>query len=228
MYGTIRNRAGGGHPVSYLNQLIGFVSLHAELAYAAIFLAAFLEAIPIVGTLIPGSTVILALSALIPAGNLGLTPVLASAITGAVIGEALAYSVGHVSQREVLTSWPMSKYPAVVAQSEEFFHRYGTFAVFFARFVPPVRAIVPIVAGALGMTPWRFYPASVAACLLWAPAHVLPGILAGSAAERWGMKIEHYGWPLVGGIIAIGTVAVGVHHWRNRRAATAQADSRSS
>ena len=209
--------------MNYLNQLIGFVSLHAELAYAAIFLAAFLEAIPILGTLVPGSTVILALSALIPAGSLGLAPVLASAIAGAVIGEALAYSIGYVSQREVLTSWPMSKYPAVMAQSEEFFHRYGTLAVFFARFVPPVRAVVPVIAGALGMPPRRFYPASIAACLLWAPAHVLPGILAGSAAERWGAKVEHYGLPLVGGIIAIGTIAAIVYHWRNRRNAIARA-----
>lgn len=209
--------------MSYLNQLIGFVSLHAELAYIAIFLAAFLEAIPILGTLVPGSTVILALSALIPAGSLGLAPVLASAIAGAVIGEALAYSIGYVSQREVLTSWPMSKYPAVMAQSEEFFHRYGTLAVFFARFVPPVRAVVPVIAGALGMPPRRFYPASIAACLLWAPAHVLPGILAGSAAERWGAKVEHYGLPLVGGIIAIGTIAAIVYHWRNRRNAIARA-----
>ena len=214
--------------MSYLNQLIGFVSLHAELAYVAIFLAAFLEAIPILDTLVPGSTVILALSALIPAGSLGLTPVLAAAIAGAVIGEALAYSIGYISQREVLTSWPMSKYPAVMAQSEEFFHRYGTFAVFFARFVPPVRAVVPVIAGALGMPPRRFYPASIAACLLWAPAHVLPGLLAGSAAERWGAKVEHYGLPLVGGIIAIGTIAVAVHYWRNRRNAAVPVEPRSS
>ena len=213
--------------MSYLNQLIGFVSLHAELAYVAIFLAAFLEAIPILGTLVPGSTVILALSALIPAGSLGLTPVLASAIAGAVIGEALAYSIGYFNQREVLTSWPMSKYPAVLAQSEEFFHRYGTLAVFFARFVPPVRAVVPVVAGALGMPPRRFYPASIAACLLWAPAHVLPGILAGSAAERWGAKVEHYGLPLVGGIIAIGTIVVGMHYWRSRRNAAVPTEPRS-
>jgi len=214
--------------VSYLNQLIGFVSLHAELAYAAIFLAAFLEAIPILGTLVPGSTVILALSALIPAGSLGLTPVLASAIAGAVIGEALAYSIGYVSKREILTSWPMSKYPAVMAQSEEFFHRYGTLAVLFARFVPPVRALVPVVAGALGMPPRRFYPASIAACLLWAPAHVLPGLLAGSVAERWGAKVEHYGFPLVGGIIAIGTIVVAVHYWHSRRKTAAPAEKRSS
>lgn len=223
-----RNRASNGSPVDTINQLIGLVALHAGWAYVAIFLSAFLEAVPILGSLIPGSTVILALSALVPAGTLHLPPVLAAAITGALLGDGLAYWIGRVSQREVLTSWPMSSYPALVAKSEAFFNRYGTFAVFFARFVPPVRAIVPITAGALGMSPQRFYPVNAAAVLLWACAHVLSGALAGSAAERWGMKIENYGWPLVGGIIAIGIVAVGVHHWRNRRAAAAQADSRSS
>ncbi len=206
---------------SYVQQLIGFVSLHAALAYAAIFLAAFLEAVPVLGTLVPGSTIILALSVLIPGGSLHLVPVLASAVAGAIIGEAIAYTIGHISQRRVLMSWPLSNYPAVVMQSEEFFHRYGLFAVFLARFVPPVRAIVPIVAGALGMPPRQFYPASIAACLLWAPAHVLPGLLAGSAAERWGTKIEHYGLPLVGGIVAVGCLVVGAQYWRHRRRAAA-------
>lgn len=203
-----------------LHQLIGFVSLHAGLAYAVIFLAAFLEAIPIFGALVPGSTVIVALSALVPGGGLKLVPILTAAITGAVVGDGLAYWIGRVSQRKVLTVWPMSIYPAAVAQSEAFFHRYGTIAVLFARFVPPVRAVVPITAGALGMTPRRFYPVNVAAILLWAPAHVLPGVLAGSAAERWGFQIEHYGLPLVGVILAAGCVLIGVRFWRNRRAAT--------
>ena len=204
---------------SHLHQLIGFVSLHAALAYAVVFLAAFLEAVPILGSLVPGSTVILALSALVPAGSLHLMPVLMAAIAGALLGDGLAYWIGRASQREVLTSWPMSNYPLLVAKSEAFFHRYGTLAVFFARFVPPVRAVVPITAGALGMPPQRFYPVNAAAVLVWASAHVLSGALAGSAAEQWGMKIEHYGWPLVGGIIAVGTIAVGVYHWRSRREA---------
>jgi len=115
----------------------------------------------------------------------------------------------------------MSNYPALVARSEDFFHRYGALAVFLARFVPPVRAVVPITAGALGMPPQRFYPVNAAAVLIWATIHVLSGTLAGSAAERWGMKIEHYGLPLVGGIIAIGCLIVGVQQWRSRRHAAA-------
>ena len=53
---------------SFLDPLIAFVSAHAWLAYLTLFLAALLEAVPVVGALVPGSTIILALSALVPGG----------------------------------------------------------------------------------------------------------------------------------------------------------------
>lgn len=201
---------------SQLHELIGLVLRHAEWAYAAVFLAAFLEAIPLLGLLIPGSTIIVALAALVPGGGLQLTPVLAAAVIGAILGDGLGYWIGHTKQRAVLSAWPMSGYPVLIAQSEALFDRYGAFAVIFARFIAPVRAIVPMIAGVLGMPPWRFFPLNVIAILFWAPAHVLPGVLAGSAAEQWGMKIEHYGLPLAGGIIAVGCIGWAVYHWRNR------------
>ena len=57
---------------SYIDPLIAFVSANAWLAYLTLFLAALLEAVPVVGSVIPGSTVILALSALVPSGELKL------------------------------------------------------------------------------------------------------------------------------------------------------------
>src|ERR1700686_3575853 len=84
---------------SFLDPLISFVSAHAWLAYLTLFLAALLEAVPVVGALVPGSTIILALSALVPGGELDLWGVLASAIAGAMIGDGSAYWVGHRSQR---------------------------------------------------------------------------------------------------------------------------------
>jgi membrane protein DedA with SNARE-associated domain len=179
---------------SYLDQLIAFVSANAWLAYLTLFLAALLEAVPIVGSVIPGSTIILALSALVPGGQLRLEWVLAAATAGALLGDGSAFWIGHRAQREILSAWPLSKYPRVIAQSEAFFHRWGVWAVFFARFVPPIRAFVPITAGALGMPPSRFYPVNIAAIVLWAPAHVLPGVLAISALH------EYAGLPHHGGI----------------------------
>ena len=112
-----------------------------------------------------GSTIILALSALIPGGELSLW-VLLSAATGALLGDGSAFWTGHCHQRKILNTWPLTDYPRLVAQSEAFFQRWGTWAVFFARFVPPIRAFVPVTAGALGMPPPRFYAVNIPAILV--------------------------------------------------------------
>jgi membrane protein DedA with SNARE-associated domain len=204
---------------SFIDQLIAFVSANAWLAYLTLFLAALLEAVPVVGSVIPGSTIILALSALVPGGELKLWWVLAAAIAGALLGDGSAFWAGHRSQREILNTWPLTNYPRVVAQSEEFFRRWGTWAVFFARFVPPIRAFVPITAGALGMSPARFYPVNIAAILLWAPAHVLPGVLAISALHQYAGIPHHSGIAKHYWILAVigGALIVALATWTIRR-----------
>jgi membrane protein DedA with SNARE-associated domain len=204
---------------SLIDPLISFVSAHVLLAYLTLFLAALLEAVPVVGSVIPGSTIIFALSALVPGGELQLEWVLAAAVAGALIGDGSAFCLGYREQREILNAWPLSNYPRVVAQSEAFFHRWGMLAVFFARFVPPIRAFVPITAGALGMTPPRFFAVNIPAVLLWAPLHVLPGVLAVSALHRYGGFAPHEGiakhyWILA---VIIGALIVGLATWVVRR-----------
>ena len=204
---------------SFIDQLISFVSAHAWLGYLTLFLAAFLEAVPVVGSLVPGSTIILALSALVPGGELRLEWVLAAAIAGAMLGDGSAYWIGHRAQREILSSWPMSKYPRVVAQSEAFFRRWGALAVFFARFVPPIRAFVPITAGALGMPPLQFFAVNIPAILLWAPAHVLPGVLAVSALHHYAGISHHTGIGKLYWILSVigGALIVALAVWTIRR-----------
>jgi membrane protein DedA with SNARE-associated domain len=204
---------------SFVDPLVTFVAAHAWLGYLTLFLAALLEAVPIVGSVVPGSTIILALSALVPGGDLRLEWVLAAAVAGAVLGDGSAFWAGHRSQREILGKWPMANYPGVIAQSEAFFNRWGTLAVFFARFVPPIRAFVPLTAGALGMPPLRFYAVNIPAILLWAPAHVLPGVLAVSALHEYG-GFPHHGdiakhyWMLA---VIIGALIVALTFWILRR-----------
>ncbi len=210
---------------SFLNPLIAFVSTHPELAYLTVFLAALLEAVPVVGSVIPGSTIILALSGLIPGGELGLEGVLAAAVAGALLGDGSAFWIGHRAKREILSSWPMSRYPQLVKRSEALFRRWGALAVFFARFVPPIRAFVPITAGALGMSPPLFYTVNIPAILLWAPAHVLPGVLAVTALHQYGGIPHHTGigkhyWimAVIGGAL-IGALAIWmIHRWRGEGA----------
>jgi membrane-associated protein len=204
---------------SLIDPFISFVSAHAWLAYLTLFLAALLEAVPIAGAVIPGSTIIFALSALVPGGELQLGWVLLAAIAGALLGDGSAFLLGYRSQREILKSWPLSSYPRLVSRSEAFFHRWGTLAVFFARFVPPIRAFVPITAGALGMTPALFFAVNIPAVLFWAPAHVLPGVLAVSALHRYGGFTPHAGIAKHYWILAVvaGALVIALASWMIRR-----------
>ncbi len=148
---------------------------------------------------------------------------LAAAIAGALLGDGSAFWIGHLAQREILSSWPLSNYPRLIAQSEAFFHRWGALAVFFARFVPPIRAFVPITAGALDMPPLRFYAVNIPAILLWAPAHVLPGVLAISALHQYAGISHHTGigkhyWMLTvaGGGLIVALATWAIRRWRGR------------
>jgi LPXTG-motif cell wall-anchored protein len=204
---------------SFLDPWIAFVGANPWLAYLTLFLAAWLEAVPVLGAVVPGSTIILALSALVPGGELKLGLVLASAIAGAVIGDGTAFWIGHRAQRDILNAWPLANYPRLVAQSEAFFHRWGILAVFFARFVPPIRAFVPITAGALDMPPLRFYAVNIPAILLWAAVHVLPGVLAVSALHAYAAIPHHTGTGKHYWILTVigGALVVAIATWIIRR-----------
>jgi membrane-associated protein len=167
-----------------------------------LFLAALLEAVPVLGSLIPGSTIILSLSALIATHDLNLPAVLCAAMLGAAVGDSTAFWLGHHYPNRIYGLWPLSRYPDLVRRSELFFRDHGSAAVFVARFVPPVRAFVPITAGALGMAPRRFFAFNLTAIALWAPAHVIPGLLAGTVYRRAGVMAEHLLLPILAGLLA--------------------------
>jgi undecaprenyl-diphosphatase len=64
--------------------------------------------------------------------------------------------IGHRYNRNILESWPINRHPDLVVKSEAFFARHGDKSVFIARFVPGVRAFIPLIAGVLGMRVSRF------------------------------------------------------------------------
>jgi len=196
-----------------LHALIGFVSDHAGWAYATVFVAALLEAVPVLGSFVPGSTVIVAVSALVPLGQLSLAIILFGAFLGAVLGDGGAFFLGHRFKRHILELWPLSAYPTLIAQSEEFFRRHGTLAVLFARFVAPIRAFVPVTAGSLGMAPARFFTVNIPAIALWAVAHVVSSAVAGSAVAEWGEKIAPYALGGASVVAVIAFLAWAQKHW---------------
>jgi membrane protein DedA with SNARE-associated domain len=160
---------------------IDFIGSHPQYAFVAVLLLALSEAIPVVGTVVPGSSLIIAISALATTADVGAWLLLVAAVIGAIAGDSLAFWLGYRYRRELLGGWPLNRFPRLLARSAQFIRRHGVTAVFLARFTAVVRAFVPLVAGILRMSSRHFYVANVVSALLWAPLHVFPGVLAGIA-----------------------------------------------
>src|SRR5215813_12839240 len=77
---------------SYFEQLVDLVGAHPQLSFLAVFLLALSEAVPVIGTVVPGSTLILAISAL--STTAGITPwgLLIAAVAGAIVGDGFSFS----------------------------------------------------------------------------------------------------------------------------------------
>src|SRR5262245_1102345 len=166
---------------SYLDGLVDFVGTHPQLSFFAIFLLALSEAVPVIGTVVPGSTLILAISAL--ATTAGITPwgLLVAAVAGAIVGDGFSFWLGHRYRRQILRGWPLNRFPGLIERSAQLIRKYGIASVFLARFTAVVRAFVPLLAGILKMSSRHFYVANILSALVWAPMHVFPGVLVGLA-----------------------------------------------
>jgi hypothetical protein len=55
--------------------------------------------------------------------------------------------------------------------------------VIAGRFIGPLRPVIPATAGMLAMRPRAFLSVAIPACILWAPAYLLPGMLFGASLE---------------------------------------------
>ncbi len=64
--------------------------------------------------------------------------------------------------------WPLSRHPTLLPRGHALFEKYGTLAIWLARFSGPLRAAVPIVAGAVQMDTKRFQIANWLSAFLWA------------------------------------------------------------
>ena len=185
----------------FFSALADFVSAHSHFAPIAIFLLATSEAIPVVGTAVPGSTLIVGISALATSANANPWILVIAATAGAIAGDGLSFLLGQKFHREILSSWPLNRYPKFIARSERFISQYGMASVFLARFTAVVRAFVPLVSGILRMSPRQFYVANILSALAWAPAHVFPGVLLAMALQLTGASAEQRTVLVITGLI---------------------------
>ena len=168
---------------SHLQDLIDFFAAHAGLALAAVFAGALLESLAVIGSVLPGSTIVFAGGMLV--GLKALDPWLAAiaAVVGAVIGDGVSYWAGMRYHAQIRAMWPLANHPGLIERGQAYFAAHGGKSVFLARFLGPLRAIVPVIAGMSNMRPAQFYLMNVLSALGWAATHLLPGMLFGASLQ---------------------------------------------
>lgn len=196
--------------MSWFETIVETVSAHRELAYALLFLIALLESLPVLGLFVPGSTIIVGAAVLVPSGALSLWPLMVVATLGSMAGDTLSFWLGRRQGRALLQIGPLARRPELVAKAEEFFRHHGGKGVLLGRFTPPLRGILPAVAGIAGTSWTRFLAFDTLAVIGWGPAHVLPGALIGASLELAGAVTGRLGGLLLLLIVALYLLVVAI------------------
>ena len=191
------------HAISlYLEAFLASVSDNFWLSVVFIFLVSIGEAVFILGLFVPSTPVLLIVGTIIATGKLPFWPIYLAAVIGAVLGDAISYAVGHALKQRIRTVWPFRNYLDLLDRGEVFFARHGGKSVFIGRFIPGVKAVVPGIAGIMGMSYRWFSFINISSAFTWAAAHIIPAMLLSSWLDSIGLSIEM--------VIVVGTLVLTV------------------
>jgi membrane protein DedA with SNARE-associated domain len=201
----------------WLNDTLAFIADHRAFAAVIFGLLAFGESLAFIGILLPATVVMVACGPLVGAGTLRLADLWIGGAVGAALGDTVSYALGRWLGPNAGRLWPISRHPQLLAHGEAFFRRYGWAAVFFGRFVGPLRAMVPLAAGILGMPRLPFQLCNVLSAIVWIPVIVSPGVIAVRLAEL--ARDGETAWAATLGLGVIGVAMLGylaVRRWGDR------------
>lgn len=154
---------------SAVDAILEFVRNNQTYAAPIVFILAFGESIAFVSLVLPFWGLLVAIGAMIgAAGALDFWSILVAAAVGAALGDWVSYWLGKHYHEPISKMWPLSKYPDLLPKGQRFFEKYGAWAIVGGRFSGPLRASVPIVAGAVQMPQAKFQFANWTSAFLWA------------------------------------------------------------
>jgi len=183
--------------------LDGLAGLNTTALYLLAGLFTALETSVGIGLLIPGDSVVLL------AGTTATTPhrftVLVAVTTlGSLAGESVGYLLGRRYGRRLRTGrlgrrlgedrW---------ASAEAFLRGRGGRAVAAARFVAVVHALVPVLAGTLGMPYRRLVGWGSVGAAAWSVLYVAIGAAAGASWRHYGDQMGLAGLAMLGAALAV-------------------------
>jgi membrane-associated protein len=136
--------------------------------YLGIATLVFMESGVLIGIFFPGDSLLFAAGLLSAAGLFSFFPLVIIVVLAAILGDSVGYWFG-ARVGPSLFSRPESTFfkRAYLTRTELFYQKYGTRAIILARFVPIVRTLAPILAGAGSMRYATFLKANIFGGVVW-------------------------------------------------------------
>ncbi|MES2179777.1 MAG: DedA family protein [Gemmatimonadota bacterium] len=200
-----------------MDGLIGWLS---QLPLGALYLIlATVAAVENVFPPLPADTVVVLGSWLAARGQGNVIAAFASTWIGNVAGASAMYFVA----RRHGAGWMHRRFPGLTgadseARMKRWYARYGVAALFICRFIPGVRAVVPVFAGALRAPPVLSIGAMAVASAIWYGLISYLGFTAGSDWNAVLDVIRRYG--RIAALAGVGILVVGIAVWFARRRRT--------
>jgi membrane-associated protein len=148
--------------------------------------------------------------------HLNLGVVVIGSFLAAIAGAQLGYWIGARYGTQLFKPDARMFKTEYLERAHEFFDKRGARAVVLARFIPFVRTIVPMVAGAGKMPAKKFVTANIIGAAIWAVGVTMLGFWLGNSID-----IDKYLYPIVAGIIVLSLIAPFLEWRKHKRAKTA-------
>lgn len=173
------DRPGMAHMTGFTQTAAAFIAQHAALAGLGLGLVTFGESMVVIGAFLPATVLLVAAGGMVAAGVLDPAPVLAWALIGAILGDAVSYGLGRRLGARALRHPLAVRHHRLVARTRLMTARFGAASLFVGRFAGPLRAFIPVMAGVARMPAKRFHIANIGSAIVWVLAFLTPGYLAG-------------------------------------------------
>ena len=188
----------------WLDSLTGWLTANPQWLGLAVLIVAFMECLAIVGTIVPGTVLLFAITVMAGSGALSLGETLVLGFLGGLLGDVVSYFLGRRFHQNIRRLPLLRTHPEWMNGAESYFHRYGIVSLLIGRFIGPLRPMLPMVAGMCDMPLPRFIAVSLLAGAGWSVAYLLPGWATGAAIR---LPLPEGFWPQAA-IVAVGLAAL--------------------
>ncbi len=188
----------------FINFFAPHIAALGPWVYAVIGLVALGESTAFLGLLIPGTTFTVFTGFLASQKLINVGDVIWIVSLGGIVGDWISYEWGRHGRSWFAIENKIFKL-SHLERGQQFFAKYGNKSVILARFVGPLRPIVPFVAGMGRMPRSAFFFWNIVSGVLAAAAYTALGFFFGAA---WGGVADAIGRIGAGAIILILAVLI--------------------